>query len=192
MKEITLTGNQQMVLPLVWFGDKKNISYNIYLEGEGSGIILPALLLGKNNDALDLQINVYHNAPNTKSSILVKGALTDSSFVNFDGLVKIKKGAKSTNAWLSANILLLSRQAKGRAVPGLEIMENDIKAGHAATVGRVNEIEVFYLMSRGLSENEAKSLIVRGFLESLLKNFPKTQSDKVHKKISQFLSNKSN
>ncbi len=192
MEEITLAANQQLVLPLIWFGGKKNISYNIHLDGEGSGILLPAILLGKNNDTLDLQLNIYHNAPNTTSKIIVKGALTDRSFVNFDGLVKIKKGAKTTNAWLGANLLLLSNQAKGRAVPGLEIMENDIKAGHAATVGRVNEIEIFYLMSRGLSENDAKSLIIRGFLESLIRQFPKGDGEKAHHEISQFLNNKNN
>lgn len=192
MEEITLAANQQLVLPLIWFGDKKNISYNIHLDGEGAGILLPAILLGKNNDTLDLQLNIYHNAPNTTSKIIVKGALTDRSFVNFDGLVKIKKGAKTTNAWLGANLLLLSNQAKGRAVPGLEIMENDIKAGHAATVGRVNEIEIFYLMSRGLSENDAKSLIIRGFLESLIRQFPKGDGEKAHHEISQFLNNKNN
>lgn len=192
MKDIVLTANQQIVLPLIWFGDKKNISCNIYLDGEGSAVLLPAILLGKNNDILDLQLNIYHNAPNTTSKIIVKGALTGRSFVNFDGLVKIKKGAKTTNAWLGANLLLLSNQAKGRAVPGLEIMENDIKAGHAATVGRINEIEIFYLMSRGLSEHDAKALIVRGFLESLIREFPKNQNEKAHKKISQFLKNTNN
>ena len=183
MKDIIVKENEEKVLPILWLGKETELSYNIMLAGKGAKITLLALLFGRKMDKLDLKINVYHQKPNTQSKIIVKGALDESSFVNFDGLVKIEPGAHGTNAWLAAHLLLLSNQSRGRAVPSLEILENDIKAGHATTVGRVNDLELFYLMSRGLSEKTAKSLIVRGFLSSMLNEFPKTLSDKVSKEI---------
>ena len=183
MNDIIVKENEEKVLPILWTGNESQLSYNILLSGTGAKITLLALLLGKETDKIDLKTNIYHQQPQTQSRIIVKGALDDMASVNFDGLVKIEPGAKGTNAWLAAHILLLSDKAKGRAVPSLEIAENDIKAGHATTVGRVNDLELFYLMSRGLSENTAKSLIVQGFLGSIIKDFPAALADKARKEI---------
>ena len=103
--------------------------------------------------------------------------------VDINGLVKIEKGAKGTNAWLAAHLLLLSEKAKGKAIPSLEILENDIKAGHATTVGRINDLEMFYLMSRGLPKKVAKSMIVTGFLQSMISQFPKQLAGKAAKAL---------
>ena len=92
-------------------------------------------------------------------------------------MVKINKNAKKTNAWLAVHLLLLSDKASGRAIPALEILENDIKAGHATTVGKVNDLEMFYLQSRGLSKKQAKQLIVEGFLKSVLDQMPNKNSE---------------
>jgi Fe-S cluster assembly protein SufD len=135
---------------------------------------------------LDLKTNIYHQKPNTYSRVIVKGALDDSAYINFDGLVKIEPGAKGTNTWLAAHILLLSKQARGRAVPSLEILENDIKAGHATTVGRVNDLELFYLMSRGLSEKVSKSLIVHGFLSKIINEFPDELATNAKKELERY------
>ena len=151
-REIVVNENQYVLLPILWLGEETQISYDIRLAGNGAGITLLALLLGKQSQKVDIRTNIYHQKPETKSKIIVRGALTDNSSVDFNGLVKIEPGAKGTNAWLAAHLLLLSNKAKGRAVPSLEILENDIKAGHATTVGRVNDLELFYLMSRGLSQ----------------------------------------
>ena len=139
MVEIILKENEERILPVLWIGEEVQMSYNIQLAGNGAKITLLALLLGKNLDKLDLKTNIYHQKPNTQSRIIVKGALSDSANINFDGLVKIEPGARGTNAWLAAHILLLSKQARGRAVPSLEILENDIKAGHAfVQIGRAH------------------------------------------------------
>lgn len=182
-KDIVIQENQELVLPILWLGNETQLSYNIQLAGNGATLTLLMLLLGLEMNKLDLKINVFHQKPNTRSKIIVKGALNDSAMVNFDGLVKIEPGAKGTNAWLAAHILLLSNRAKGRAVPSLEILENDIKAGHATTVGRVNDLELFYLQSRGLSEKASKTLIVQGFLNSMLEEFPKDLSERARKEM---------
>jgi Fe-S cluster assembly protein SufD len=178
MEEIIVKEDEELVLPALWTGEEKELTYNIFLVGKGASITFLGLLLGNESNGLKLKITVTHQAENTTSNVIIKSALRDSSSVFFDGLIKIEKGAKGTNAWLAAHLLLLSQTSRGIAVPNLEIIENDIKAGHAATVGRINDLELFYLMSRGIPEEKAKELIVRGFLESIINQFPQKLSDK--------------
>lgn len=164
-------------------GEETELAYNIILAGEGASITFLGLLLGKEDQGLKLKIFVDHQAENTKSNVIIKGVLCDTSHIFFDGLIKIENGAKGTDAWLAAHLLLLSQKARGIAVPNLEILENDIKAGHAATVGKINDLELFYLMSRGLSEEKAKELIVQGFLDSMISQFPKKLAEKAQQNI---------
>jgi Fe-S cluster assembly protein SufD len=172
LKNIIIKENEELILPIVWFGKEKKINYNIQLSGANSELIFLMLLLGEKEDKVKIQVNVDHKNKETKSKIIVKGILGENANVDFNGVVKIEKGSKGSSAWLSANLLLLSDKAKGRAVPVLEILENNVKAGHAVTVGRVNDEELFYLMSRGISGTKARDLIVRGFLDRFLREFP--------------------
>lgn len=174
---------ESKLIPILWDGKDKEINYDIVLKKAGTQLTLLGLLLGNDDNQLQININVTHSAPDTKSEIILKGVLKDTSKVNFEGLVKIEKGAKGTNTWLATHLLILSDQAKGRATPSLEILENDIKAGHAATVGKVNDMEMFYLQSRGLSTQKAKDLIVQGFLSSILQRLPKNLQNKALTKI---------
>src|SRR3984957_4816753 len=178
MNEIFVKENEELILPALWIGDETEIGYEIFLAEKGASVKFLGLLLGQEKQGLKLKITISHLAENTKSDVIIKSALHDTSSVYFDGLIKIKKGAKGTNAWLAAHLLLLSQKARGIAIPNLEILENDIKAGHATTVGRINDLELFYLMSRGLPEEKAKSLIVEGFLQSILNEFPKKLQEK--------------
>ena len=173
--------NEEVVVPVLWMGEETELSYTITLAGKGASVKLLGLLLGNESQSLKLKVTVIHQAENTTSDVIIKSALCDTSQIFFDGLIKIEKGAKGTNAWLAAHLLLLSQKSRGIAVPNLEILENDIKAGHAATVGRINDLELFYLMSRGLSEEKAKQLIVDGFLQSIISQFPKELAEKVNK-----------
>jgi Fe-S cluster assembly scaffold protein SufB len=171
-QEIIVKKNEKRILPILWLGEETEINYQISLAKRGAQIELYFLLIGKDNHKLDLTVNVDHLSPNTISKIIVKGVITDSSAINFNGLTKINKGAYGVNAWLSANFLLLSDKARAKAIPGLEIVENDVKAGHATTIGKVNDLELFYLMSRGLSKSKAEQLIVKGFFNGMLAQFP--------------------
>lgn len=187
MKQIIIKANEQRILPVLWLGEESELGYDIKLAGKGASITLLILLLGKSFHKLDLKTNIYHQKPETTSKIIVKGALDGNAMVNYDGLVKIEPGAKGTNAWLAAHLLLLSDKASGRAVPSLEILENDIKAGHATTVGRVNDLEMFYLRSRGVSEKAAKALIIQGFLNSMLSEFPEKTAAKATKELDSYV-----
>ncbi|HSA83949.1 MAG TPA: SufD family Fe-S cluster assembly protein [Patescibacteria group bacterium] len=184
MHEVIIKKNEERIIPVLWTGEETELSYSFILSDRGASIKFIALLLGKENQSLTLKVKVVHSAPETKSNVVIKSALSDMAKVDIDGLVKIDPGAKGTQAWLAAHLLLLSEKAKGRAVPSLEILENDIKAGHATTVGRINDMEMFYLMSRGLSSDVARKLIVQGFLQSMIAEFPKHLAEKAEKKLS--------
>lgn len=186
-QEIIITESEHRLVPLLWTGSETAMTYDIHLAGTGAQVTLLGLLLGDQSSEVLIKTNVFHEAKETRSEVIIRGALTDAAKVNYEGLVKIEPGAKGTNAWLAAHLLLLSDQAKGRAVPSLEILENDIKAGHATTVGRVNDVEMFYLMSRGLSRTKAKSLIIEGFLSSLLHRFPTELQAKATKELANYV-----
>ena len=172
LKSLSLGKDEEIFLPIIWHGDEEEIKLDIDLKGNGSSIRILGLLIGKKENKVNIKVNLSHTGQNTKSEIIFKGALEDESSVNFEGLVKINKNSKKTNAWLAVHLLLLSDKANGRAIPSLEILENDIKAGHATTVGKVSDLELFYLMSRGLSKKQAKQLIVEGFLKSVMEQMP--------------------
>ena len=171
------------IVPILWFGDQKEVIYEKSLLKRGEELTVLMLLLGKGVNSVRVSVNVRHAAENTSSKIIVKGVLFDNSKVDFEGLVKIDQGAKGANTWLGAYLLLLSEKATGRAVPNLEISENEVKAGHGATVGKVSEEEIFYLMSRGLPRETANNLVVQGFLEDILSQMPVAQKNKIRKQM---------
>ena len=172
IKNIIVKKDQRKIIPIIWTGKENEFVYQIRLTGRGANVILLMLLLGDKDKKLNIKTNVIHEDSDTKSRVIIKGALDDLSQVNFEGMVRIEHGAKRSNAWLAAHLLLLSDGAGGTAVPKLEIIENEVKAGHASTVGKINDMELFYLMSRGLTKETSTKLIVQGFLESLLSEFP--------------------
>lgn len=172
MNSITVKKDEKRVVPMLWTGQETELSYTITLTQPGASVEFNGLLLGKESDNLALDVTVVHAAPQTSSNVVIKSALNDSAKADIKGLVRIEPGAKGTQTWLAAHLLLLSDKAKGLAIPSLEILENDVKAGHATTVGRLNDLELFYLMSRGLPQKAAKQLIVSGFLQEMIKAFP--------------------
>jgi hypothetical protein len=131
---------------------------------EGSEAIEKATIQLAGSSKLECKSYAFHNCPGAKSDISYKGVLRDSAFARVDALAKIAKNAPKSDSYVSAHILLLDKGAKAIATPDLEILNNDVVAGHSASVGQIDEEQLFYLMSRGLTEDEAKALIVEGFL----------------------------
>ncbi len=109
-----------------------------------------------------------HVAPNGTSDLLYKGALRDHSRAVYSGWVHVRPGAQKTNAMQTSRNIVLSEHAKADSIPNLEIEANDVRCGHAASVGPVEEDTVFYLMSRGIPRAEAERLIVFGFFQEVL------------------------
>ncbi|MDP2721045.1 MAG: SufD family Fe-S cluster assembly protein [bacterium] len=178
---VTLRENQEKILPLVWTGGSGEINVDAKLVGRGAKLNLIGAFFLADKDQVKLNVNIDHIAPDTSSDTLIKSVLTDRAVGSFYGLVSIKKGAKNTDTFFREDALLLSDTAKAEAIPSLEIDENEVKAGHASTVGPVDEEQLFYLMSRGITLEEAKRLVVRGFLSPALEKIPEKQKAPLEK-----------
>ena len=117
---------------------------------------------------LDFDTYQEHAAPRTTSDFLFRGVLREQATTVWRGMIRVEKEAQGTDAYQENRNLLLSRQAHANSIPGLEIMANDVRCSHGATVGQVDREQLFYLMSRGLSAGEAERLIVSGFFAEAL------------------------
>lgn len=153
-----------------FFGAENAYARNeIDLSGEGSETNTLDIYFGTGNQKFDSLSLVNHKARHTKSRATVRGALRDSAKLAPHGNIKIEKQAVASDAFLNEHIMLLNSGAEADPVPALEIDTNDVKAGHAASVSQIDKEKVFYLLSRGLNESEARKMIVLGFLEPALK-----------------------
>lgn len=110
-----------------------------------------------------------HVAKNTFGRVVIKGVAQNGARIKIDGMVKIEKGAQLTNSFLEMRVLLLDKKSSAVAEPKLEIENNEVKASHAASVGKIDEDQLFYLASRGVEREEAKKLIVEGFLNEVIR-----------------------
>ncbi len=117
---------------------------------------------------LDYDTFQEHMAPSTTSDFAFKGALRDTARAVWRGMIRVEEGAQKTNAYQENRNLLLSKTAHADSIPGLEILANDVRCTHGATLGQVDREQLFYLMTRGLSRAEAERLIVRGFFQDVL------------------------
>lgn len=137
------------------------------MKGEGATAEDVEIIFGVNDQSFDVTSNLIHYGPNTRGRVLSKSVMKDKSKSLFKGMIKIDKSGKSAESFLAGHAILLDKGAKSDTIPGLEIETNEVRATHAASVAQIDENQIFYLMSRGLSNEEAKREIVSGFLEPL-------------------------
>ena len=124
------------------------------------------------NQHLDYDSQQNHLAANTTSDLLFKGALVDESRSVWQGMIYVAPGADKTDGYQANRNLLLSKQARADSIPGLEILANDVRCTHGATVGKIDADQVFYLMSRGIARPDAEKLIVEGFFDPIMQRIP--------------------
>lgn len=120
----------------------------------------------------DTGCKVYHLAPNTTSTILSKSISKDGGISFYRGLVDIKKSAVGSKSHVRCDGLMLDNISESGTLPSMNVRENDVSVSHEAAVGKIGEEQMFYLMSRGLSEEEATKMIVLGYIEPLIKELP--------------------
>jgi Fe-S cluster assembly protein SufD len=151
------------------FGSKKGkIRIQNDLAGEGATSRVTGAYFADATQHLDYDTFQEHMAPNTTSDFAFKGALRDEARTVWRGMIRVEKEAQKTNAYQENRNLLLSKEAHADSIPGLEILANDVRCTHGATLGQVDREQLFYLMARGLSRSEAERLIVRGFFQDVL------------------------
>ena len=141
---------------------------DVILAGENASVDVWGLLMAKGKSQTAFEVYITHLGKNTKSNVNVRAVLRGKSTFDFRGNVKIENGARGADAYLRSDALLFDDAKMGDDTPALEILERDVKAGHAATVGKVDEQMLFYLMSRGLSRVQAEELLVQGFTGSIV------------------------
>src|SRR3989338_7389626 len=131
----------------------------------------------------DTGCKVYHLAKNTSSNVISKGISKNGGISNYRGLVKIKRGAINSKASVRCDGLMLDNLSRSGTIPSMEVDENDVKVSHEAVVGKIGEEQLFYLMSRGVSEDEATRMIVAGFIEPIVKELPLEYAVELNKLI---------
>ncbi len=141
---------------------------NALLDGENIACNLFGLYLGSEKRHVDHHTFVEHAKPNSVSSELYKGILDDESNGVFSGKILVRREAQKTNAYQSNKNVLLTKTASADTKPQLEIYADDVKCSHGATVGRLNEEAYFYILSRGIPANIAKSMLIRAFASDVL------------------------
>ena len=150
------------------FGSRKGkVTIENRLAGQGATSRVTGAYFADGDQHLDYDTLQEHEAPHTTSDFAFKGVLRDRATSVWRGMIKVERDAQRTNAYQENRNLLLSPQAHADSIPGLEILANDVRCTHGATISQVNRDELFYCMARGLSREEAQLLIVRGFYQEI-------------------------
>jgi Fe-S cluster assembly protein SufB len=154
-------------------GSKVTMKYPaVYMMGpKAHGEILSIAFAGSGQHQ-DAGAKVVHAAPDTTSKIISKSISKNGGRSSYRGLLKVAKGAHHSSSSVVCDALLLDEESRSDTYPYIEIEEDDVKVGHEASVSRIGEEQLFYLRSRGISEDEAAAMIVGGFIEPLVKELP--------------------
>jgi Fe-S cluster assembly protein SufB len=154
-------------------GSKLTMKYpSVYLTGERAhGEVLSIAFAGKGQHQ-DAGAKIIHAAPNTTSNIFAKSISKDGGRSSYRGLLEVAKGAHGSKSTVVCDALLLDEDSRSDTYPTIRIGDNDSNIGHEASVSKVGEEQLFYLMSRGIPEEEAYKMIVNGFIEPIVKELP--------------------
>jgi Fe-S cluster assembly protein SufD len=140
------------------------------LEPKGHAFLY-GLYYGTGDQKIHMDTYQHHVAPDCQTDLMFKGALDNSARAVYRGMIHLDAGAQKTDAYQQNRTLLLSRDARVDSIPGLEILANDVRCTHGATAGQIDPTILFYLMSRGLSEFQAKKMIMDCFFEEVMLRF---------------------
>ena len=146
--------------------------YKVTLQGENGEALLYGIWMTKGKDEAHTHILMDHQAPHCHSFQFFKGVLDDQSHSSFEGKILVRQAAQKTDAFQLNNNLVLSEGASAESKPNLEIFADDVKASHGATVGQLDEEQLFYMKTRGFNSSTAKSLLVHGYCAEIIDNIP--------------------
>ncbi len=155
--------------------DTFDYDLEVVLENKNSKSNILGLILGNQSKTFNLKIYTRHSAKETFSRVHIKSVLSNKSVLNFEGMIRIEKGAFLSDSFLQNDNLLITSDSIANSSPQLEILADDVKASHGVTIKDVDDIYKFYLMSRGLDEKQSTGLIIKGFVNDLLSNLSKNQ-----------------
>ena len=154
-------------------GSRVTMKYpSCYLVGEGAHGEILSVAFARDGQILDAGGKMIHMAPNTSSKIISKSISKGTGRSSYRGLLKVRRGAYNVRSHVTCDALLLDEASQTDTYPYMEIEEDEVTIGHEASVSKVDEDQLFYLMSRGLSEEEATTMVVSGFMEFFVKELP--------------------
>lgn len=154
-------------------GSKVTMKYpSTYLMGPGAHGEILSVAFATKGQHQDAGGKVIHFAPNTSSKIISKSISKDGGRASYRGLLKVYKGATNVRSNVACDALLLDPESRSDTYPTIEVDEEDVSIGHEASVSKIGEEQLFYLMSRGLSQEDATTMVVSGFIEPLVKELP--------------------
>lgn len=142
------------------------------LDAPGAWARMSGIFFTNGRQHVDLDTEQNHNAPDTTSDLLYKGALKDESRSVWQGIIKALPGSQRIDGFQANRNLMLDRGARADSIPGLEIQADDVRCTHASTVGKLDEEEIFYLMSRGIPRSEAVRMVIQGFFDPVMQRIP--------------------
>ncbi len=164
----------------------KNFS-ELDLAGQGATGRMSGFYFTDGNQHLDHDTQQNHLAPNTTSDLLFKGALKGKSRSVWQGMIYVAPGAQKTDGYQANRNIVLSDQARADSIPGLEILADDVRCTHGATVGKLEQEPIFYLKTRGIPQAEAEKIVVEGFFDPIFQRIP---FDGVRERFQQYISDK--
>lgn len=160
MKQYKIEKDQKQTIEIT-----KSGKYLVELVGQGAEAEILGSFLATGSDNVDIEVTIHHRAKNTLANTTLRGVGRDKSKIRFFGRIVIDEDCGLSNSFLTERVLLLSDRASAEAVPELEILTDDVKCSHAASVSKIPDSQLFYLQSRGVPKKEAEDLIIEGFLK---------------------------
>ncbi|MFF2910119.1 Fe-S cluster assembly protein SufD [Paenibacillus sp. NPDC057934] len=164
-------GTVEWIVGEMNYGDTASDTKSV-LKGNGSSSDAKVIAVGSGSQKLNYTTQAQHFGKNTPSDMITRAVMREEATSIINGITKIEKGATRADGQQTEKVLMLSPKARGDANPILLIDEDDVTAGHAASVGQVNPEQVYYLMSRGISRRDAEALIIYGFLAPVVSQIP--------------------
>lgn len=166
-------------------GSKVTMKYpSVYLNGEGArGTMLSIAVAGKNIDS-DTGAQMIHNAPNTSSSVVSKSIAKDGGAVDYRGKIKFSKHSDGSFAHVECDTIIMDDKSSSDTIPFNEILNNNVSMEHEAKVSKISEEQLYYLMSRGISEAKATEMIIMSFVEPFTKELPMEYAVELNRLIS--------
>ncbi len=177
--------NEKKTFVILSCGEKdQSGEVRIIIRGKNANVQILGIIIGSGDQKIDIYTLQEHQKEGSISDLLVKSVLFGKSRLQYRGFIKIEKDAQKSNAYQKNQNLLMSKGTWADSRPILEILANDVRCTHGATIGKVDQEQLYYLMTRGLSEKSATNLIVSGFLQEVIDRIPdKSKKSRIEEKI---------
>jgi len=182
--QVKVQEDTQFVLDFEGFGKDAVYSLSVIFEKPDVEAEIIGLFKLSGSQTLNLATSATHKVPHTKCFTYIKGVLQDKARSDYVGKIVIEPTAQQTNSFLEDNVIVVGKNTQNNSQPILEIEADDVKASHGATTGQINPEQVYYLQSRGFSEEEARDTIIEGFFTSLLSRI---KDEKIRDKVTEGL-----